>query len=127
MEFINVVVAAAAGWMFGAVWYGIMGKKWMAAVGLTEDTIDRKNIVAFVGSFLCACLVAGMMRHIFATSNVVTLGDGILNGFGLGLFIAAPWLTTNYLFAQRPKSLIVIDGIYATGGCTVIGAVLMLF
>ena len=127
MELVNVVVAGAAGWIFGAIWYGIMGKPWMAAAGLTEETINHKNIAAFVGSFLCAILVAGMMRHIFATSNVATVSEGIISGLGLGLFIATPWLTTNYLFAQRPRALIVIDGIYATIGSAVIGAVLMMF
>ncbi len=126
MGLLSVIAAAAAAWIFGAIWYGIMGKQWMVAAGLTEDTINRKNIVAFVGSFLCAILVAGMMRHIFATSAVETVGEGLISGLGLGLFIATPWIATNYLFAQRPAQLILIDGIYATVGCAVIGAVLML-
>ena len=126
MGLIGVIVAAAAGWIFGAVWYGVMGKRWMAAAGLTEDTINRKNYTAFIGSFVCAILVAGMMRHIFASSGVDTVFAGILSGMGLGLFIATPWLATNYMFAQRPLALTVIDGIYATGGCTTIGLVLTL-
>jgi hypothetical protein len=99
----------------------------MAAAGLTEETINRANVRAFVGSFICAVLVAGMMRHVLATSGVFEIGKSTLTGLGLGLFIATPWLTTNYLFAQRPKDLIWIDGIYATGGCTVMGLILALF
>lgn len=127
MEFINVIVAAAAGWIFGAVWYGVMGKKWMAAAGLTEESIDRKNPVPYIGSFLCAILVAGMTRHIFATSGVVGVWEGFVSGLGLGLFIAVPWLATNYLFAQRDRSLIFIDGVYAAIGNALIGVVLVLF
>lgn len=127
MEIINVIAAAAAGWIFGAVWYGVMGKHWMAAAGLTEETINRKNYVAFIGSFVCALLVAGMMRHAFELSGIATIGSGAVTGFGLGLFIATPWIVTNYLFAQRPTNLMVIDGVYATGGCLVMGIVLTLF
>jgi hypothetical protein len=127
MELINVIAAGVAGWIFGAIWYGIMGKRWMAAADLTEDTMIKMNIPAFVGSLICAILVAGMMRHIFNSMGVVTVADGLKDGLGLGLFIATPWLTTNYLFAQRPLALIIIDGIYATIGCTVIGGVLVLF
>ncbi|MEM9433789.1 MAG: DUF1761 domain-containing protein [Pseudomonadota bacterium] len=127
MELINVIVAGAAAWMVGAVWYGVMGKAWMEDVGLTEETVDRKNPVPYIGSFLCAVIVAGMMRHIFESSGVHSTGYGMISGLGLGLFIAAPWLATNYLFAQRPRRLIFIDGMYATLGCTVIGLVLVLF
>ena len=67
-----------------------------------------------------------MMRHIFATSFVDGLWEGAVNGFGLGLFIATPWIATNYLFAQRPINLIFIDGIYATVGCTLMGIVLVM-
>jgi len=127
MGLLSVLIAGAAGWIFGAIWYSVMSKQWMEAAGLTEETINHKNIPAFVGSFLCAVIVAGMMRHVFASSAVDTVGEGLVSGLGLGLFIATPWLTTNYLFAQRPMKLILIDGIYATVGCTVIGTVLMLF
>lgn len=126
MGLISVIVAAAAGWIFGAIWYGVMGKQWMVAAGLSEETINRKNYAAFIGSFICAIVVAGMMRHIFASSGVDTVFAGILSGMGLGLFIATPWLATNYMFAQRPMALTIIDGIYATGGCTIMGLVLTL-
>ncbi|HHB81580.1 MAG TPA: DUF1761 domain-containing protein, partial [Aliiroseovarius sp.] len=114
MEIINVIAAAAAAWIFGAIWYGVMGKRWMAAAGLTEETINRKNTAAFIGSFLCAILVAGMIRHVFAASNVTEMGGALVSGLGLGLFVASPWLVTNYLFAQRPVALMVIDAVYAT-------------
>lgn len=127
MGFVAVLVAAVAAYAFGAVWYMVMAKPWMAAAGLSEDTIDRKNPMPFIISGICVILVAGMMRHTFATSSVDTVWEGLVSGFGLGLFIATPWIATNYGFAQRPLSLTLIDGTYATIGCTIIGTVLMLF
>ena len=126
MNIVSVVAAAAAAWIFGAVWYGVVGRQWMAAAGLTEDTVNRKNYVAFIGSFICAILVAGMIRHVLSSSGIEETGKAALTGLGLGLFIATPWIATNYLFAQRPFALTVIDGIYATVGCTLMGAVLTL-
>lgn len=126
MGLVSVIAAAAAAWIFGAIWYGVNAKRWLEAAGLTEETIDRKNPVPYIASFILAILVAGMMRHVFASSGVATFGGGLLSGLGMGAFIAAPWLITNYLYAQRSKALMVIDGGYAIGGCTVIGAVLTL-
>lgn len=131
MEFLSVIVAAIGSFAFGSVWYMTLAKPWMEASGVEigEDgrPANSKNPIPYIISFVCAVLVAGMMRHIFAISGLDSVTDGIMGGFGLGLFIAAPWLATNYAFAGRPLRLTLIDGGYATFGCTVMGIVLTLF
>ncbi|MEM7439878.1 MAG: DUF1761 domain-containing protein [Pseudomonadota bacterium] len=126
MNILAIFAAGIAAFMFGAVWYTVMAKPWMAAVGLTEETINRSNPVPYITGLVACVVCAAMMNHIFTTSGVETLAAGVGSGFGLGLFVAVPWLATNYGFAQRPPALTVIDGAYSTGGCTVMGAVLAL-
>lgn len=130
MGFISVIAAAIAAYVFGAIWYMTMAKPWMAASGVEvgEDgrPANSKNPVPYLVSIFCLILVAGMMRHVFALSGIDTVGKGLTSGLGVGLFLATPWIATNYTFAGRPRQLIVIDGIYATGGCTIIGIVLTL-
>ena len=126
MGLLSVIAAAVAAWIFGAVWYGVIGKQWMEASGLTEETVDRKNPAPYIVSFICTLLVAGMTRHVFVGAGIDTLGKGILTGLGLGLFIAAPWVATNVMFSQRPRSLIWMDGAYPTIGMAIMGAVLVL-
>ncbi len=127
MEFISVIAAGAAAWIFGAVWYGVIGKQWMEASGLTEETINRKDPAPYIVSFICTLLVAGMTRHVLASSGVDTLGKGILTGVGLGAFIVAPWIATNVMFSMRPRGLIWMDGVYPIVGMALMGAVLTLF
>ena len=127
MGVVSVIAAAIAAWIFGAVWYGVIAKQWMAASGLSEDTIDRKNPTPYVVSFICTLLVAGMTRHVLATSGIDTVSKGALTGLGLGLFIAAPWIATNVMFGQRDRGLIWMDGVYPTIGMALMGAVLMIF
>lgn len=127
MEIINVLAAALASWLFGAVWYTMMAGPWMAAAGLSEDKIDRKNPVPYVVSFVAAVVVAGMMRHVIAVSGLSGIASVGMIGLGLGIFIVTPWIVTNYLFAQRPMMLTIIDGVYATAGCTIMAIVLVLF
>ncbi len=128
MGILSVLLGAAAGFAMGAIWYMTLGKVWMAAVGLTEEDVKSdKNPLPFIIAFVGNILVAGMMRHVFATSGVAGLGAGMVGGLGVGLFLAAPWILTNYAFAGRPKPLWWIDAGHAILACTAIGAVLGLF
>lgn len=126
MGFLAVLAAAVASYAFGAVWYMLLAKPWMAAAGLDEEAVNSSNPLPYILAFLMSVLVAGMMRHIFGMSGVDSLWEGIVSGFGLGLFIATPWIVSNYGFANRPLNLTLIDGAYATVGCTIMGGVLML-
>lgn len=131
MEFVSVAIAGLAGFGFGAIWYTALAQKWMIASGVPLDDAgapaNRSDPVPYVTSLLGAILVAGMMRHVFELSGIDTVGKGLISGFGIGLFLVSPWIATFYSFGARPKILILIDGGYATFGCTVIGTVLMLF
>ena len=128
MGILAVLLAAAAGFATGAVWYMVLGKRWMAAVGKTEEEIKaNQNPLPFIVAIVGNILVAGMMRHVLATSGVDGFGAGLISGLGVGLFLSAPWILTNYAFAGRPVSLWWIDAGHTILACTAIGAVLGLF
>jgi hypothetical protein len=128
MQVLAVILAAAAGFGSGAAWYMINGKRWMAAVGRSEDEIKAdKSPLPFVIGFLASLLTAGMMRHILASAGVSGAGAGLIAGLGLGLFVVAPWIVTNYAFAARPRALWWIDAGHVVLACTAIGLVLGLF
>ena len=119
-----VILAGLAAWVWGAVWYGVRGKAWMADAGLSPEDLQKKDPVPFIAAAVLAILCAGMMRHAFVASGVDSLAKAMTSGLGVGLFLVMPWVATNYLFAQRPKRLILIDGAYAVGGCLLISIVL---
>lgn len=131
MEILNVVLAGLASFIFGAIWYSAFATPWKAASGVALDAegnpANQKDPKPYVIAIVASIVVAGMMRHVFELGGIDTLGKGVMAGFGIGAFLAAPWLFTNYGFAGRPMKLMLIDGGYATFGCTVIGLVLTLF
>ena len=131
MEYLNVLAAAAASWVFGAVWYMALAKPWMKAarIPMTPDGKPNGNgsPLPFVLSAITLVIVAGFMRHIFATTGIATPGAGALAGLGIGLFFITPWTMINNAYAMRPFSLKLIDGGYSTIGCMLIGLVLALF
>ena len=131
MELVSVIVAGVAAFMFGAIWYSVLAKAWMeaSAVPLNDEGVpaNRSDPIPYITSLLGAILVAGMMRHVFELSQIDTFGKGVISGLGIGLFLVTPWIATFYGFGAKPRKLVLIDGGYATFGCTVIGAVLTLF
>jgi hypothetical protein len=134
MEYLNVIVAALAAFAFGAVWYMSMSKPWMAAAEIAVDGAGKpiprpgtSPAMPFVIGLVAMVLVAGMMRHMLATSGVVSIGGGAVAGFGVGAFFIAPWVAMNYAFAMRKPALTVIDGVNSVVGCAIMGAVLNAF
>lgn len=129
MSFLAVLIAAAAAYAFGAVWYMTLAKPWMAASGVTDEMMKDKasTKTAYIVSAVSVIIVAGMMRHTFAQAGIDGAGKGLLGGLGIGLFLVTPWIATNYGFSMRPRALTLIDGGYATGGCAIMGLVLGLF
>lgn len=131
MEILNILVAAVASWVFGAAWYMTLSKPWMAAAGIECDENGRpkggNTPTPFILSAICMIVVAGFMRHIFATAQIETAGAGMIAGLGIGLFFISPWTMINNAYAMRPFKLTLIDGGYSTFGCAIIGLILTLF
>lgn len=130
MELVAVIVAAAAGFGFGAIWYMMLAKPWVAATGIQVDADGKpvdKSPLPFIMAAVAMVLVAGMMRHTFVLSQIDTAGKGLISGLGIGLFFISPWIMINNGYGGRPFRLTLIDGGYATFGCALMGLVLTLF
>lgn len=131
MGLFSVLAAAAASFCFGAVWYMVLSGPWMAASGVPQDAdgkpFNASNPRPYILSAVSAVLVAWMMRHVLAASDVTSVSGGAIAGFGIGAFLIVPWMMMNNEFGGKPLQLTVIDGGYAVIGCTLMGTVLMLF
>ena len=131
MEIFNVLAAASASFVFGAIWYMVLSDPWMTASGVARDAdgkpLNSSNPRPYILSAISAIVVAGMMRHVLAASGVTSITSGAIAGFGIGAFLIVPWMMMNNEFAGKPFQLTVIDGGYAVIGCTLMGAVLTAF
>ena len=128
MGIIAILLAAAAGFAAGAIWYGVLGDRWFAAIGKTRKEARRERsatpfLIAGGGALACS----GMMRHVFVSTGIAGAGAGLVAGFGIGAFLVLPWILTNYAFAGRPRDLWWIDGGYSVLAPTMIGLVLGFF
>lgn len=131
MEILNVIAAAFAAFILGAVWYNVLSAPWIQASGVDCDDAGKpksmQTPMVFAFSFVFMIIVAGMMRHVFTASGIDDVQNGLVTGIGIGLFFISPWIGINNLYIGRPFKLTLIDGGYATLACAVMGAVLVLF
>lgn len=131
MGYLNVLAAALAAFAFSALWYTVLSKHWLRATGMPLDEqgkpLSNGGAAPFVVGAVAYILVAGMMRHVFASSGITTPGAGLVAGFGVGAFFITPWVSMNYAFAQRKPLLSILDAGNAIVGCALIGLILNLF
>jgi Protein of unknown function (DUF1761) len=110
-----VLIAAIASWLVGAVWYGILGKAWSAALeGPSGNGSSRSApksaipfITAFVADLVIAYVLAGAIGHLGL--GQVTLRNGVISAAILWLGFVATTVTVNNTFAGRGPSLTAID------------------
>ena len=118
INYLAVVVAAVVAWLAGAVWYGLLANRWVAAHGKTmeqfkaEQATRRGSVhawlpfaLAFLAELVMAYVLAGMVGHL----GTVTIRGAVISG----LFVWAGFMLTTMLvnnaFAGRRYTLTAID------------------
>lgn len=119
-----VISAAIAGWMFGAVWYGIFSKQWMKASNLTLNKIDPNDKTPYILSLLGCFGTALVLQILFQRAGITDVQDAAKNGLLVGFGVVFPWTLNNVMYSMRNKKLIYIDGGYACFGTAVIATTL---
>lgn len=115
VNWLAVVLAAATGFIVGGIWYGpVMGKKWMGAVGLTEEQVKEGNMgLIYGGAFAFSLLASWTLAHTFASyAQDLSVVAKVMTAFGVALGFIVPAIGTNYLFSQKSKTLFFIDAVY---------------
>ena len=115
VSWLAVVGGAACGFLVGGIWYGpIMGKKWMGAVGLSEEEIKQGNMGAiYGGAFAFSLLASWTLAHTFASYGAdFSFQAKVMTALGVAIGFIVPAIGTNYLFSQKSKVLFFIDAGY---------------
>lgn len=125
ISYLAVLVAAVAGFAFGSVWYGLLGKRWQAALGMTEPPkmTPAPMIIAFVCQLVMAYFLAGVIGHL----GEVTIGRALITAVFLWLGFVITTMMVNHRFQSASWSLTVIDSGHWLGVLLVMGVVIGLF
>ena len=129
MNYLAIVIAAVAAWLFGAGWYMALGKPWMAALGTTPDEMAQAKtrprawlpfVYAFIAELLMAWILAGLLGHIGA----LTVRGGIISAAFCWLGFVITAMVVNNSFAMRSWRLTLIDGGYWLLALLLMGAII---
>lgn len=128
INYLAVVLAAAAFFVVGAIWYTVLfGKAWAKLVGLTDEQIKGANMALIYGlAFLCELVVAWILGHTIARTAPSPRGIMMI-AVGFGLAVMTPAIGINYLFQRKPLKLFLIDAGHFVAGTAAMGGVFVAF
>jgi hypothetical protein len=131
VNYLSVLLAAVAAWIFGGVYYTSLSKYWLAAQGKTLEQCQAEQaaksgaakaapfILVFVGELIMAWAMYGILFHM----GMFTLRAGAISGAALWFGFVLPTITANYAFAGKKPMLTVIDSAAWLGAMVIIGAI----
>ena len=131
VNWLSIVIAAAAAWLFGGVYYSALSKYWMAAQGKTLEDCKAEQaakssaakfapfVVVFVSEIIMAWATYGVLVHL----NTFTLRAGLISGAALWFGYILTTVASNYAFHGKKPTLILIDSLAWLGAMLIIGGI----
>ena len=128
----SILLAAIVAWIFGAVYYGLLGKFWLAAQGKTMESMKLENagksalanaapfILSFVAEILMAWALYGVLTHM----GMFAFRAGMIAGALCWLGFVLTTVAVNNAFSGRRPMLTLIDAGHWLGVLVIIGAIL---
>jgi len=131
VNWLSIILAAVAAWLFGGIYYSATSKFWLAAQGKTMEQCQAEQaaksgaakvapfIVVFIAEIIIAWALYGLLVHM----NAFTLRGGVISAVLCWFSFVVTTLTSNYAFHGRRTMLSVIDSVAWLGAFVIIGAI----
>ncbi len=128
---LSIFTAGMAAWLFGAVYYTLLSRPWLAAQGKTMEQCQAEMVgksklamygpfaLAFVAALFMAWALYGVLLHL----NRFTVHGGMISGVLIWCGFVLTTMTVNNAFHGKRPMLTVIDSLHWLGGLLIIGAV----
>ena len=131
VNYLSLVIAAVAAWLFAGAYYTALSGPWLAAQGKTMEQCKVEMagksklvmytpfVLAFVGSLIMAWALYGILLHL----NMFSLRAGLISAALIWFGFVLTTMTVNNAFCGRKPMLTVIDSVAWLGTLLIIGAI----
>jgi len=131
VNYIAVIIAALAAFGLGAVWYMVLSKPWLSAMGKTGAELRQHTgpakVLPFVISILSLLIMAWMLAGLMGHLGDVTVRGGVITGFFVWLGFVITTMGVNHAFGGAKPMLTLIDGGHWLAVLLIEGAVIGAF
>jgi hypothetical protein len=129
VNYAAVALAAAAAFVFGAVYYMALSWAWLEALGKThaQHRAEGGSPGPFLVSAVGETIMALVLWAVMSAAGVMTVAGGMLTGMLVWLGFVVTTISINYAYQRRRPSLSVIDGVHWLGALLLMGGVIGAF
>ena len=130
LNYLPVFIAAVASFVFGGVWYSVLSKPWMEAVGMSPERMQKDRgslglyVLAFLALLVMAMMLVGILVHLAHGGLATTLRIGLISAGFLWLGFVIPTMVVNYAFHGARQTLTLIDGGHWLGVLLIQGGIM---
>lgn len=130
VNYLAVLFAGIASFLFGGIWYGLLSQRWLAAVGKSIEELKgpegQSPVVPYLITFICqlvmAATLAGIIGHL--GKNYVTPRNGAVSGALVWLGFVATTLAVNHTYQGQKRVLTLIDAGHWLGVLVIQGVII---
>ena len=133
INYLAILIAGVVGWLAGAVWYSLLGRRWLAAQDRTEEAFKAHQAaikgtlaawlpfaLAFVADLVMAWVLAGMVGHL----GGVTIRNAVISALFVWAGFVVTTMLVNNAFCGRQYLLTAIDAGHWLAVLVLMGAVI---
>jgi hypothetical protein len=126
LNWVAILVAAIASFLFEALWYSVFLNEWLAGIGRTREWLMGSGMspaLQYGVAILCAVITATVLSICIQASGEHSARRGVLVGVLVWLgFVATTW-ATEYIFEVRTLKIYAINAGFWLFDLILIGAI----
>ena len=130
INYLAVAIAAVASFAFGFAWYATLGKRWMAALGMSREELLPGGrhpwgtlVLTFIAELVMAWMLAGLLGHL----GTIDVRTGLIAAVSLWVGFVATVMLVDHRFQRASWALSLIDGGHWLGVLLLQGVVIGAF
>lgn len=129
INYLAVLVSAAAGFVIGMLWYSVLfGKVWMKLSGMDKKKIDKEKnkgmAKSFVAGFAALLVMSFVLAHFVDMAEAATVLEGAQAGFWAWLGFVATVMLNKVIWEGKPVKLYLLDAAHYFVVLLIMGSIL---